>query len=211
MEDSKEDSKEWRLYLACRHGEKPKVIKLLKDEGADPTSADATNISTGGAPLHWACYHGWLDIVKDFVENYEMSPELATGYRETPLHCACQGGHGDTVQYLAKEKGCNVKIRNADECAPLHYSCQYEHLDIVRFFLNELKANAEVHDEDKRTPLHYATQGGHLAHSPASRSPQREQGSCSPWLGCHRVHRMTTSSTSSKTTASSRPSKSNKP
>ena len=162
MEDSKEDSKEWRLYLACRHGEKSKVIKLLKDEGADPTSADATNVSTGGAPLHWACYHGWLDIVKDVVENYKMSPELATRYRETPLHCACQGGHVDIVQYLAKEKGCNVEIRNADERAPLHYACQYGHVDIVRFFLNELKANAEVRDEDKRTPLHYAAQGGHL-------------------------------------------------
>ena len=162
MEDSKEDSKEWRLYLACRHGEKSKVIKLLKDEGADPTSADATNISTGGAPLHWACYHGWLDIVKDFVENYKMSPELATGYRETPLHCACQGGHIDIVRYLTKEKGCNIEIRNADERAPLHYACQYGHIDVVRFFLNELKANAEVRDEDKRTPLHYAAQGGHL-------------------------------------------------
>ena len=100
--------------------------------------------------------------MKDVVENYKMSPELATRYRETPLHCACQGGHVDIVQYLAKEKGCNVEIRNADERAPLHYACQYGHVDIVRFFLNELKANAEVRDEDKRTPLHYAAQGGHL-------------------------------------------------
>ena len=162
MEDTKEDSKEWRLYLACRQGEKSKVIKLLKDEGADPTSTDAINSSTGGAPLHWACYHGWLDIVKDFIENYNISPELATGYHESPLHCACQGGHVDIVRYLVKEKGCNVEIRNADQRAPLHYACQYGNLEVVHFFLNELKADAGIRDEDKRTPLHYAAQHGHL-------------------------------------------------
>ena len=158
----KEDTKEWRLYLACRQGEKSKVMKLLGEEGADPTSAYAINSSTGGAPLHWACYHGWLDIVKEFVENYDISPELVTGYHESPLHCACQGGHVDIAQYLMKEKGCDVEIRNVDQRAPLHYACQYGNLDVVRFFLNELKADAEICDEDKRTPLHYAAQHGHL-------------------------------------------------
>ena len=98
MEGTKEESKEWRLYLACRQGEKSKVIKLLKEEGADPASTDAINSSTGGAPLHWACYHGWLDIVRDFIEKYNINPELATSYRESPLHCACQGGHVDIVR-----------------------------------------------------------------------------------------------------------------
>ena len=114
MEDTKEDTKEWRLYLTCGQGEKSKVIKLLKEEGADPTSADAVNSSTGGAPLHWACYHGWLDIVKNFIENYDICPELVTGYRESPLHCACQGGHVDIARYLVKEKGCDVEIRNVE-------------------------------------------------------------------------------------------------
>ena len=123
MEDHKEDSKEWKLYLACRQGEKSKVLKLLKEDGADPRSEDATNTSTGGAPLHWASHHGWLDIVKDFIENYNISPELATGYHETPLHCACQGGHIDIVRYLLKEKGCDAEIRNADQRTPLHYAC----------------------------------------------------------------------------------------
>ena len=162
MEDHKEDSKEWKLYLACRQGEKSKVLKLLKEDGADPRSEDATNTSTGGAPLHWASHHGWLDIVKDFIENYNISPELATGYHETPLHCACQGGHIDIVRYLLKEKGCDAEIRNADQRTPLHYASQYGHLDVVKYFLNELNTNAEVQDEDKRTPLHYASQHGHL-------------------------------------------------
>ena len=162
MEGTKEESKEWRLYLACRQGEKSKVIKLLKEEGADPASTDAINSSTGGAPLHWACYHGWLDIVRDFIEKYNINPELATSYRESPLHCACQGGHVDIVRYLIKVKGCDVKIRNADQRAPLHYACQYGNMEVVRFLLNDLKADPEVRDEDKCTPLHYAAHHGHF-------------------------------------------------
>ena len=162
MEDAKEDSKDWRLYLACRQGQRSKVLKLLKDENADPTSKDTTNATNGGTALHWASYHGWLDIVQEFVEKYKMNPEVASEYSETPLHSACHGGHIDVVRYLAIEKGCNVEIRNADQRCPLHYACQYGHLDIVQFFLDELNMNGDIHDGDKRSPLHFAAQYGHL-------------------------------------------------
>ena len=162
MDDVKEDSKEWQLYLACRQGEKAKATKLLRDEGTDPTMANATNSSTGGTLLHWASYHGWLDVVKDFIDSYKMDPQLATGYRETPLHCACRGGHVNVARYLINEKGCDLEVRSADLRAPLHYACQCGSLDVVRLFLDELKANAEICDQDKRTPLHYAAQYGHL-------------------------------------------------
>ena len=162
MEDAKGDSKEWRLYLACRQGERSKVLRLLKDENADPTSKDATNVATGGTALHWASYHGWLDVVREFVEKYKMNPEEASGCNETPLHSASHGGHIDVVRYLACEKGCNVEIQNANQCSPLHYACQYGHLEIVRFCLDDLNMNADIRDEDKRSPLHFAAQYGHL-------------------------------------------------
>lgn len=162
MEDAKEDSKEWRLYLACRQGERSNVLKLFKDENADPTSKDTTNISTGGTALHWASYHGWLDIVQEFVEKYKMNPKLASKYDETPLHNAYHGGHVDIVRYLVSENGCNVEIQIADQHCPLHYACQYGHPEIVQFFLDKLNMNADIRDKDKRSPLHFVAQYGHL-------------------------------------------------
>ena len=162
MEDDREGSREWMLYLACRQGDKSKVLELLSTDGVDPSSQLATNPSTRGTLLHWACYYGWLDVVKDLIEKHKSNPEVATGYDETPLHCACHGGHMEVAKYLVKEKGCNIEFKNADKRSPLHYACQYGHIDIVRYILGELKADVMVCDEDGRTPLHFAAQNGHL-------------------------------------------------
>ncbi len=59
-------------------------------------------------PLHYACWWGYLEIVKILVTHGAHANVCAGRDNSTPLHYACLGGHKEVVQYLIKEVGCST-------------------------------------------------------------------------------------------------------
>ena len=101
----------------------------------------------GTSLLHWACYNGWYDVVKELVEKYHCDPNYMAGLLKvifgegdgTALHCACEAGHLDIVKYLVQQ-GCDPE-RGPGSITPLHSACSVGHLDIVKFLVTECHCN----------------------------------------------------------------------
>ena len=52
--------------------------------------------------LHYAAYHGWLDVVKELINEYEFNPDCKDDKGITPLRKAKANGKDNVVQYLKK-------------------------------------------------------------------------------------------------------------
>ena len=158
--------------------ESPDQIRALQLLSLLPNAAVVRD-KNGNTLLHWACWHGWYDVVKVLVESdgcdiYHQISFLSALKNKcyfddlgTPLHWACLAGHLNIVKYLIKEKGCDPELRNAFKCTPLHCACAEGNLDVVKFLVTEmhcdpLKPITKFNIDFKLTPLHLAYINGHL-------------------------------------------------
>ncbi len=97
------------LYKAVDNNDVTKVRSLL-GQGADPNHQFYWSDEWAGKvpPLHWACYKGYLEIVKTLVTHGARTDKGGVRYNWPPLHWACYGGHKEVVQYLIQEVGCST-------------------------------------------------------------------------------------------------------
>jgi ankyrin repeat protein len=116
-------------------------------------------------PLHWASYHGHLDVVKWL---HEQIPKLISA-RDldgwTPLHLASSFGHLDVLQWLLSKQPSllnDVKSRrwikqlNLRTKFPLHFAARDGNLDMVISILREEPHRIQEKDIWDMTPLHHA-------------------------------------------------------
>ncbi len=96
------------LWQAVDNDDVIKVRSLL-GQGADPNHQLYWSIEWADKypPLHWACWEGYLEIVKTLVTHGARTDKGGRRTNRTPLHYACWGGHKEVVQYL-KEVGCST-------------------------------------------------------------------------------------------------------
>ena len=117
-------------------------------------------------PVHQAIFQNRLDIVKIFVEDYNVSPNIRELKEdnftlETPaLSLAAIKGSYEICVYLV-EQGANIEATNKIGVTPLHAACSSGNNDIIKFLL-EKKAYIEAKTDEGLTPLHIAAQDGHL-------------------------------------------------
>ena len=166
------------LLEAFMDNESPDQTRALELLSLLPNVA-AVRDKNGNTLLHWACWHGWYDVVKVLVESvgcdiYHQISFLSALKNKcyfddlgTPLHWACFAGHLNIVKYLIIEKGCDPELRNAFKCTPLHCACAEGNLDVVKFLMTEmhcdpLKPITKFMLNFKLTPLHLAYINGHL-------------------------------------------------
>ena len=50
--------------------------------------------------LHCAAYHGWLDVVKELINDHQFNPECKDKGGKTPLSVARGNGKHTVVDYL---------------------------------------------------------------------------------------------------------------
>ena len=135
------------LHAACRYGYTVKIMKYLS-EHCDPTVRN----SNGELPLHLACAHQPLEVVK-LVGNCDVNPKTnCTG--NTPLHIACKRGSAEVVKYLVEERHCDTTVRNSNGELPLHIACTHKSLQVVKLVSN-CDVNAKT-SHTGNTPLHIA-------------------------------------------------------
>ena len=50
--------------------------------------------------LHCAAYHGWLDVVKQLINDHEFNPDCEDDSGNTPISKARSNGKQHVVEYL---------------------------------------------------------------------------------------------------------------
>ena len=123
------------LRLACTQKKHEKVVKLL-DDGADPNSELAKDTNSGATPLHFACWHGWLDVVTTLCEKHDFDANIPDFEQRTPLHYACRNGHLGIVMLLLQQ-GCKADIMDKKKRTPLQHACEKNHVEIVCYFIDQ--------------------------------------------------------------------------
>ena len=125
-------SVEYMLLCACREGNVVEVQRLLPQVRNHADIRDKSWLCRNKTLLHYPCYHGWLDVTKILVEQYNCDPEYGDERGDTPLHEACREGRVDIVRYLVSEQGCGTACRNKKGDTPLHVACRKGHLAMVK-------------------------------------------------------------------------------
>lgn len=87
-------------------------------------------------PLHLACSHGFINLVKCLVEVHSVtvtSIDEHTGC--TALHYATSGGSSEVVQYLVEH--CNLQVSTPADSGytPVHHGCLEGHWKLVHYLL----------------------------------------------------------------------------
>ena len=87
---------ETKCYDAFNHGRMEEALRLLK-QVKDPRTVKSKNNFT---ILHCAAYHGWLDVVKELIIEYQFDAECEDDDGNTPLSKARSNGKHHIVDYL---------------------------------------------------------------------------------------------------------------
>ena len=107
-------------------------------------------------PLHLACNHGHLCVVKYFIDELKCEPTIPGEFGKTPLHYACHGGQLNIVQYLVAEKGCDLKVRYSCSNSPIADACDHGRLNIIKYFTALQNFNPNDLLDYGGTLLHFA-------------------------------------------------------
>ena len=90
------DEVEKKCYDAFNYGRREEALRLLK-QVKDPHTVKSKNNFT---ILHCAAYHGWLDVVKDLINDHQFVPDCKDNDGNTPLSKARSNGKQFVVEYL---------------------------------------------------------------------------------------------------------------
>ena len=82
-------------YDAFNYGRKEEALRLLK-QVKTPRTVNKNNFTL----LHCAAYHGWLDVVKQLINEHQFDPDCADDDGNTPLSKARSNGKQHVVDYL---------------------------------------------------------------------------------------------------------------
>ena len=85
-----------KCYDAFIDGRQEEALRLLK-QVKDPCTVKSKNNFT---LLHCAAYHGWLDVVKELINEHQFNPNCIDDDGNTPLMEAKSNGKQPVVDYL---------------------------------------------------------------------------------------------------------------
>lgn len=97
------------MFEAARKG-KLQIVKFLFGQGVKATANAEEGDDKTLVPLHAAAYHGHLDVVKYFVQELKLSPNMLDGTGMTPVMRACSGSHVDVLKYLLSQAAVDILV-----------------------------------------------------------------------------------------------------
>ena len=90
-----------KCYDAFNRGIREEALRLLKQVKDPRTVKSKKNFTL----LHCAAYHGWLDVVKELINEYQFDPDCKDDGGNTPLSKARSNGKQSVVEYLETVRG----------------------------------------------------------------------------------------------------------
>ena len=159
------------LHIVTRmrgNRQKFKMAEFLLKNKADVLKPD----KHGDAPIHIACKHFRLDILKELVASRCCSPNQQNAEGNTPLHIVCRRRTSTTaielnfLEVLTSTPGINTAIMNHEGITPfevvdsigntlLHIACAEGNLKVVRLLVSN-GANVLKLDWHGNSPIHIA-------------------------------------------------------
>ena len=137
------------------------VMKTLSDHLIAMRICDPRNSNNNGLlPIHTACLHGHLNLVK-FYQSFAGMGTSQGPNGNTLLHYASEGGNEDVVKYLITEEHYNPTSSNSRGLLPVHIACLNGHLNVVKYFISKQNYGTSLGPNDN-TLLHYASEGGYV-------------------------------------------------
>jgi ankyrin repeat protein len=156
------------LYHACVSGE-IETVRLLLGRSASiyftrPSNAKrGTNHSYGGSrspnnvdnALHAACMSLNLDLVRMFVDDYNISIDTVDSSGELPLFIAHERDSNEhdhlTSRFLVQR---HWAIQQNSKVFPLHLACERGMLGLVQVLLEDENADVNLRDKKGESALH---------------------------------------------------------
>ena len=85
-----------KCYDAFNYGRQEEALRLLKKVKNPHVVKSSNNFTL----LHCAAYHGWLDVVKELINEHQFDPDCEDDDGNTPLSKARINGKQRVVDYL---------------------------------------------------------------------------------------------------------------
>ena len=105
--------------------------------------------------FHLACYHGWIDIAKMLIDEYQFDKMCTDIAGNTSLHMACrQVGNLRVIQYLIRECHCDPMSKNYHGDTPLHLACKSKNMPVIQYLVNQCQCDLMSKNNDQITPLY---------------------------------------------------------
>jgi ankyrin repeat protein len=101
----------------------------------------------GNTPLHTACVHGQLAVVKFLTCEIGCDPNDTNSEGLSCLHLAAQHGHLPLVQHLMEEVGSDATLEDEHGRSPSYLAAGGGHLSVLKYMIEERGAdtNLELH------------------------------------------------------------------
>ena len=85
-----------KCYDAFNYGRQEEALRLLKKVKNPHVVKSSNNFTI----LHCAAYHGWMDVVKQLINEHQFDPHCKDNEGNTPLSKARSNGKQRVVDYL---------------------------------------------------------------------------------------------------------------
>ena len=162
MCDIKNVNGETLLHIACRDASITTIYYLIETLDCKPLVTS----SSGATTLHFACYRGFINLVKQFSNQNPLAQIIDTSLLpkdsgfvmgDTALHVACRQGHDLCVTTLLKRNhDKSLGTRNLHRELPFHLACRHGVAMVETFVMYNTIFDCNAFDYHGDTPLHIA-------------------------------------------------------
>lgn len=139
------------LWKLIQKGELQKIAENLQNSGQNTKCfLNARHKPSGDSVVHLAARHGFVGILKYFIEDWNIGPQLRNLDNKTPLHEATASGHFEIVKYLLT-RNVDVNYLKKADWTPLMLACTKKgNVEVVRilvehqasvFLVNKVRIN----------------------------------------------------------------------
>ena len=148
------------MNTACEAGNL-KLVKVLVSDKVDHQDR------LGNTPLHYACKHQQLEIVRFLTKEKSCSQNITNKSGQLPLHIACDLQSLELVKLVSSSQ-CDVHAKtensvNSSASTPLHIACRHGTLEVIRYLVEQKLCNPQQHRQlYTDLPLHKVLEFGDL-------------------------------------------------
>ena len=158
---TKDEMDETVVHISIKTDEIPIISVILKYCQTNLSKDDFKELinkknSKGVAALHYASFHGNVDIIK-YLINYGADIKVLTGRKLNVIHYAAQGNKPNSLVYYYLFHKNEIDLEKVDNggSTPLHWASFSPSVELSMYLLN-YGVNINKKDKNGNTPLHLA-------------------------------------------------------